>query len=71
MSDTGTGLPQGGGMYGLLISLGFTAAQMLVSHLTKSKLPQDIIDAAQNVVDKIEAHAKDIMSKEEWESLRG
>lgn len=55
----------------LLISVGFSLAQLVVSHLTASKLPQEIIDAAQLVVDKIEAHALDQMTKSEWEALRG
>lgn len=72
MSTSASGLPDaGGGVYGILISLGFGLAQALVSHLKKSKLPQEIIDAAQNVVNMIEAHANDTMTKDEWEALRG
>lgn len=59
------------GPYGILISLGFDLASALVSHLKKSKAPQEVIDAAQAAVDAILAHAKDLMTLEQWEALRG
>lgn len=58
------------GPYGLLLSVGFDLAKALVSHLTKSKAPQEIIDAAQTTVNAIEAHAKDTMTSDQWDALR-
>ena len=57
--------------YFLLLNLGFALGKSIVASLTKAKAPQDVIDAAQASVDAIEKHAADIMSKEQWEALRG
>jgi hypothetical protein len=56
---------------GIGISLAFDLASALVSHLKRAKLPQDLVDAAQATVDQILAHKDDVMTKEQWEALRG
>ena len=55
----------------LLLSIGFQLGQVLLDHFTKAKAPQSILKAIQATLDAIEAHAKDVMSIEDWEALRG
>lgn len=57
--------------YSLLLSMGFALGKSLLSSFTKAKAPQEVIDAVQSMLDAIEAHAQDRMTKEDWESLRG
>lgn len=57
--------------YALLLDLGFAFGKNLVASLTKAKAPQEVIDAVQASVDAIEKHAGDVMTKEQWEALRG
>jgi len=57
--------------YQLLISLAFGLGKAAVTSLTKAKAPQTVIDAFQAAVDAVEAHANDVMTKDQWESLRG
>lgn len=57
--------------YNILVSLGLDLLQTVIDHFTKSKLPDEVIAAVQGAYDALEAHAKDVMSKEEWEALRG
>lgn len=71
MSTPDNPLAGAGGLTGLALSLGYDLAEALVSHFTKSKLPQELIDAAQNTVNVILAHKDDLMTKEQWEALRG
>lgn len=73
MSDSASPFGGGGeaGLVGLGISVAFDLASTLVSHLKRSKLPQELVDAAQATVDAILAHKDDTMTKEQWEALRG
>jgi len=68
MPDSGSGLPE---MSGVLISLGLGLLGQVISHFTKAKLPQQLIDGLQAAYNAIEQHAQDTMTKAEWESLRG
>lgn len=59
------------GPYGILLSLGFTLGKTLLAQFTKAKVPQDVLDGIQAMLAAIETHANDVMSKEQWEALRG
>lgn len=57
--------------YSMLISLGLDLTKAIISHFTKAKFPQEVIDAVQAAYDAIEKHGQDTMTKEQWEALRG
>jgi len=59
------------GPYGILLSLGFTLGKTLLAQFTKAKAPQEVLDGIQTMLTAIETHANDVMSKEQWEALRG
>lgn len=54
-----------------LIGIGFNLLGVLLSHFKKTQAAPQVLTAVQAAMDALEAHALDIMTKEQWESLRG
>jgi len=58
-------------MYVQLIGLGINFLSTLIGSLTNNKAPQDVIDAVNAAITALQAHQADLMTKADWESLRG
>jgi hypothetical protein len=58
-------------LYVQLIGIGVNFLSNFISSLTTNKAPQEVLDAIQAAITALEAHKADVMSKADWESLRG
>ena len=58
-------------IYAQLLQLGITFLTQFIGSITTNKAPQEVIDAAAAALAAIQAHYDDVMSKGEWEALRG
>ncbi len=58
-------------MYVQLIGLGINFLSTLIPSLTTNKAPQEVLDAVQAAIAALQAHQADVMSKANWEDLRG
>jgi hypothetical protein len=58
-------------MYVQLIGLGINFLSTLIGSLTANKAPQEVIDAVNAAILALQKHQADLMTKADWESLRG
>lgn len=58
-------------LYVGLIDMGLGFLKQFIGSLTTQKAPAEVIDALQASIDALAAHKDDVMSKADWEALRG
>lgn len=58
-------------LYTGLLQIGISFLQQFLGSVTTAKAPQDVLDGVQAAITSLQAHAADVMSKNDWEGLRG
>ena len=58
-------------IYLSLLDIGLGFLNQYISSLTSSKAPAEVIAAFQAALTALQAHKSDVMSKADWEALRG
>lgn len=58
-------------LYVVLLDLGLAGLKQFIASLTTAKAPGEVIDAVRAAVAAVEAHQLDVITKADWEQLRG